>query len=65
MESKKINTLLIGISYDTSGNIYMLVGRRIDGGQTMPVKLIHGEAVKLLYKELTDEELVMEDFEND
>jgi hypothetical protein len=52
-----VESLLLGFSEDSSGELILLVGRRL-GAEVIPVKLIHGEEeVKGLYKTLTDADL--------
>ena len=52
-----VESLLLGFSEDSSGELILLVGRKL-GVEVIPVKLIHGEEeVKGLYKTLTDEDL--------
>lgn len=54
-----VESLLLGFSEDSSGELILLVGRKL-GNEVIPVKLIHGDAVKEMYKTLTDEDLNLE-----
>ena len=51
-----VESLLLGFSDDSSGELILLVGRKL-GTEVIPVNLIHGDAVKEMYKTLTDEDL--------